>query len=280
MRARRTSVPDVRATKRRTGNKALTMVTAYDEPSARIVDRAGVDLILVGDSLGNVVLGRDDTLAVTLEEMVHHTAAVAAAMPEALVTADMPWLSYHVSVEDSIRNAAALIRAGADCVKLEGGLSRIEVIEAIIHAEIPVMGHLGLTPQSVRAMGGFKVQGKSVAAADHLLLAARALESAGCFALVIEGVPRVVSAKITEEVSIPTIGIGAGPQTDGQVLVFHDLLGLSSSQPPRFVRQYVDLATIATEAVEHFVADVQTGEFPSIAESYGASEELETHFED
>jgi 3-methyl-2-oxobutanoate hydroxymethyltransferase len=265
--------------KRSDGDRALSMVTAYDEPSARLADAAGVDMILVGDSVGNVVLGREDTLDVTMDEMIHHTKAVIAARPSALVVADLPWLSYHVSVDDSVRNAAALIRAGADAVKLEGGVQRVSVIEAIIGAEIPVMGHLGLTPQSVRAMGGFKVQGKSVEAAEHLLASAKALEAAGCFAMVIEGVPEVLGTELTRISGIPTIGIGAGPHTDGQVLVFHDLLGLSASQSPKFVRQYADLGAIAIEALRAYVADVQEGRFPSENESYGASQALSEHLE-
>jgi 3-methyl-2-oxobutanoate hydroxymethyltransferase len=279
MNARRLSVPQIRAMKRRRGDAALTMVTAYDEPTARIVDAAGVDMILVGDSVGNVVLGRPDTLSVTIEEMVHHTAAVAAAQPSALVVADMPWMSYHVSIEESVRNAASLIRAGADAIKLEGGMQRLSVIEAIIHAEIPVMGHLGLTPQSVRAFGGFKVQGKSVEAAHHLLSSAKAIEAAGCFAMVIEGVPDVLGTEITKASTVPTIGIGAGADTDGQVLVFHDLLGLSGAKPPKFVRQYVDLADIATQALKAYVADVHQGAFPDVTETYTASEELTTHLQ-
>jgi 3-methyl-2-oxobutanoate hydroxymethyltransferase len=263
--------------KRSHGARAISMVTAYDEPSARIADAAGVDVILVGDSLGNVVLGREDTLSVTMEEMVHHTKAVATARPAALVVADLPWLSYHVSREEAIVNAAALIRAGADAVKLEGGFQRVEVIEAIIDAEIPVMGHLGLTPQSVRAMGGFKVQGKSVEAAEHLLASVKALETAGCFAIVLEGVPEVLGTELTRACLVPTIGIGAGPNTDGQVLVFHDLLGLSSTKSPKFVRQYANLAEIATQALRAYVADVQGGNFPTEAESYGASQALSDH---
>ena len=279
MNARRLSVPQIRAMKRRRGDAALTMVTAYDEPIARIVDAAGVDMILVGDSVGNVVLGRQDTLSVTIEEMVHHTTAVAAAQPSALVVADMPWMSYHVSIEESVRNAASLIRAGADAIKLEGGMQRVSVIEAIIDAEIPVMGHLGLTPQSVRAFGGFKVQGKSVEAAHHLLSSAKAIEAAGCFAMVIEGVPDVLGTEITKASTVPTIGIGAGADTDGQVLVFHDLLGLSGAKPPKFVRQYVDLADIATQALKTYVADVHQGAFPDATETYSASEELTTHLQ-
>jgi 3-methyl-2-oxobutanoate hydroxymethyltransferase len=250
------------------------MVTAYDEPSARIVDAAGVDLLLVGDSVANNVLGYEDTLHVTIDDMVRHTAAVARANPRGLVVGDMPWMSYHLTVHDAVRNAAALVRAGARAVKLEGGRSRLAVIEAIVAAEIPVMGHLGLTPQSVLAMGGYRVQGKSADAAGALLDAAKALDTAGVFAMVLEGVPDVVAAAVTEAVDVPTIGIGAGAACDGQVLVFHDLLGLGSRTPPKFVRRYADLAGLATSAVAAFAADVRAGTFPDDTESYHASEDL------
>jgi 3-methyl-2-oxobutanoate hydroxymethyltransferase len=255
------------------------MVTAYDEPTARLADAGGVDMLLVGDSVGNVVLGHADTLSVTIDTMAHHIAAVAAARPEALIVGDMPWMSYHVDVADSVRNAARLVRAGAACVKLEGGLNRVPVIRAIIDAEIPVMGHLGLTPQSVRAMGGFKVQGRSTDAADAIREAARAVEAAGAFAMVLEGVPDLLGARITEDTSIPTIGIGAGSATDGQVLVLHDLAGLGAHQPPKFVRRYADAGALITEAVATYVADVQSGAFPSEAETYATSEELQAHLE-
>ena len=255
------------------------MMTAYDEPTARLVDAGGVDLILVGDSLGNVVLGHEDTLLVTVDDMVHHTAAVAAARPAALIVGDLPWLSYHVTVEEAVRSAAALIRAGADAVKLEGGANRLEVIDAIIDAEIPVMGHLGLTPQSVRAFGGFKVQGRSADAADVIRQDAAALERAGCFAMVLEGVPDALGAAITAERSIPTIGIGAGPGTDGQVLVFHDAMGLGAARPPKFVRQYLDGAALITAAVAAYVEDVRTGDFPGAAESYATSDDLRDHLD-
>jgi 3-methyl-2-oxobutanoate hydroxymethyltransferase len=264
------SVPSLRARKVRDGAVPIVMVTAYDEPGARIVSEAGADIILVGDSVANTVLGYEDTLSVDIDVMAHHTAAVARAKPHSLILGDMPWMSYHVSVEEAVRNAAVLIRAGAQAVKLEGGRARLPVIEAIIRAEIPVMGHLGLTPQSVLAMGGFRVQGKSADAASALLDAAKALSAAGCFAFVIEGVPDVVGAAVTEAIDVPTIGIGAGPACDGQVLVFHDLLGLGRRKPPKFVRQYADVGRIATEAIAAFAADVRSGTFPSDAESYHA----------
>ena len=262
------TVPSIRTRKRRDGATPIVMVTAYDEPGARIVSDAGADIILVGDSVANTVLGYEDTLHVDIDVMAHHTAAVARARPRSLVLGDMPWMSYHLSPDDAVRNAATLVRAGAQAVKLEGGRARLPVIEAIGRAEIPVMGHLGLTPQSVLAMGGFRVQGKSADAATALLDAAKALSAAGCFAFVIEGVPDVVGAAVTEAVDVPTIGIGAGPACDGQVLVFHDLLGLGSRTPPKFVRQYADVGRIATEAVAAFADDVRTGRFPSDAESY------------
>jgi 3-methyl-2-oxobutanoate hydroxymethyltransferase len=252
------------------------MVTAYDEPGARIVSEAGADIILVGDSVANTVLGYEDTLHVDIEVMAHHTAAVARARPRSLILGDMPWMSYHVSEAEAVRNAATLVRAGAQAVKLEGGRARLGVVEAIIRAEIPVMGHLGLTPQSVLAMGGFRVQGKSVDAATALLDAAKALAAAGCFGFVIEGVPDVVGAAATEALDVPTIGIGAGPACDGQVLVFHDLLGLGDpGRPvPKFVRQYASLGQLATEAVASFADDVRSGAFPGEAETYHGPEGL------
>lgn len=271
------TVPAVRGTKRRDGAEPLVMVTAYDFPMAALMDAAGVNVILVGDSVANVVLGYEDTLQVTIDDMAHHVGAVARARPRALVVGDMPWLSYHLGPEDAVRNAARLIRAGAGAVKLEGGRVRVPVIEAIVAAEIPVMGHLGLTPQSVHAMGGYRVQARTADAADALLDEAKAVVAAGCFAVVLEGVPDVVAATVTHALDVPTIGIGAGPNCDGQVLVGHDLLGLSvGRRPPKFVRQYVDLAAEITAAVETWAHDVREGRFPGEAESYGASPELKT----
>jgi 3-methyl-2-oxobutanoate hydroxymethyltransferase len=262
------TVPAIRARKRRSGSEPIVMVTAYDAPGARIAEAAGVDIILVGDSLANVVLGHEDTMQVDVAVMAHHVAAVARAKPAPLVVGDLPWLSYHVSVEDTVRNGALLVRAGAQAVKLEGGRQRLPMVEALLAAEIPVMGHLGLTPQSVLAMGGFKVQAKEQAAAEALLLDAKALAAAGCFAIVLEGVPDVVAARVTDEVDVPTIGIGAGPACDGQVLVFHDLLGLRTGTPPKFVRQYADLHAVAVEAVGRWAADVRSGAFPDDSETY------------
>jgi 3-methyl-2-oxobutanoate hydroxymethyltransferase len=261
------TVPALRSRKRRNGDTPIVMVTAYDEPGARIVSEAGADIILVGDSVANTVLGYPDTLHVDIDVMAHHTAAVARAAPHCLILGDMPWMSYHLSAEEAVRNAATLIRAGAQAVKLEGGRARLPVVEAIIRAEIPVMGHLGLTPQSVLAMG-YRVQGKSVDAASALLDAAKALAAAGCFGFVLEGVPDVLGAAVTEQLDVPTIGIGAGPACDGQVLVFHDLLGLGKGTPAKFVRQYADVGRIATEAIAAFAADVRSGNFPGDAETY------------
>ena len=262
------TVPAVRDRKVADGADPLVMVTAYDAPGARIADEAGVDLILVGDSLAMVVLGYEDTLQVTIEDMAHHTAAVARVKPKALVVGDLPWMSYHVSTEDTVRNAATLIRAGAQCVKLEGGRKRLPMIEALVAAEIPVMGHLGLTPQSVHAMGGFKVQGKEAEAALQLVAEAKALAHAGCFALVLEGVPDVVAAMVTAAVDVPTIGIGAGRHCDGQVLVYHDLLGIEDRVAPKFVRRYADLKGDAVRAMAAFADDVRSGAFPNDDESY------------
>jgi 3-methyl-2-oxobutanoate hydroxymethyltransferase len=250
------------------------MVTAYDEPGGRLASAAGVDLILVGDSLGNVVLGHENTLRVTTDDIAHHTAAVVSARPSAHVVGDLPWMSYHVSTAETVHNAAQIIRAGAQSVKLEGGRNRVAMIEALVNAEIPVMGHLGLTPQSVLAFGGFKVQGKTKSAVEALIDAAHAIEDAGVFALVLEGVPASVGAQVTEAVNVPVIGIGAGPDTDGQVLVWHDLLGLGATTPPKFVRQYADLNAVITGAIAQYVADVRGGSFPSENETYPTPSEL------
>lgn len=266
--------PSIRARKRRGGSAPIVMVTAYDEPGARFASAAGVDMILVGDSLANVVLGQENTLAVTVDQMCHHVRAVAAAKPEAHVVADMPWLSYHLGADDAVRNAAALVRSGAHSVKLEGGLNRLAVVRAILDAEIPVMGHIGLTPQSVMAMGGFKVQAKTVEAAALLTDSARRLEDEGVYAIVLEGVPSIVGRRITEALEIPTIGIGAGPDTDGQVLVFHDLLGMTNRTPAKFVRRYGDLGTLITDSIARYAADVRSGAFPNESEAYANPEEL------
>jgi 3-methyl-2-oxobutanoate hydroxymethyltransferase len=262
------TAPLVRARKVRDGADPLVMVTAYDAPGARMADEAGVDLILVGDSVAMVVLGYDDTLSVTVDDMAHHVAAVARAKPRSLIVGDLPWMSYHVSPEETVRNAAALIRRGAQAVKLEGGAKRVPMVDAIVDAEIPVMGHIGLTPQSVHAMGGFKVQGRKSEAALRLVDDAKALQHAGCFSIVLEGVPDAVAAMITDALDIPTIGIGAGPRCDGQVLVFHDVLGIEDRVAPKFVRRYASLKDDAVAALAAFADDVRTGRFPDDAESY------------
>jgi 3-methyl-2-oxobutanoate hydroxymethyltransferase len=266
------TAPDIRARK---GGPKISMVTAYDHPGAVIADRAGMDIILIGDSVANVVHGMETTLEIGLDEIVLHTRAVKRARPNALVVADMPWLTFHLGPEDTVRNAGRLVReGGAEAVKLEGGRKRLPVIEAILDAEIPVMGHVGLTPQSVHTMGGFKVQGKVVDAAREMIEDAKALSDAGCFSIVLEGVPDMLGDLITKEVDAPTIGIGAGPKTDGQVLVFHDVLGLGSGHYPKFVRPYANLADDAVAALERFKADIESGSFPADEESYHISDEV------
>jgi 3-methyl-2-oxobutanoate hydroxymethyltransferase len=249
---------------------------------AAIADQAGADIILVGDSVTDNVLGFSDTLAATIDIMVHHTAAVTRAQPASLVVADMPWLSYHVSVSEAVHNAGRLIREGrADAVKLEGGRKRLPVVEALLAAEIPVMSHLGLTPQSVRAMGGYRVQGRQANLARDLLEDARALAAAGVFAIVLEGMPDVLARTITEVVPVPTVGIGAGPGCDGQVLVLHDALGLHlNRRGAKFVRPYANIAEIAVGALQAFFADIQSGSFPSDAESYHMDAETARVFQE
>jgi len=259
----------------RKGGPKIAMVTAYDFPGAMIADRAGMDIILIGDSVANVVHGMETTLEIGIDEIVLHTRAVKRAKPNALVVADMPWLSFHLGRDDAVRNAGRLVReGGAEAVKLEGGRKRLPVIEAILDAEIPVMGHVGLTPQSVHAMGGFKVQGKVVDAAREMIDDAKALSDAGCFSIVVEGVPDILGELITKEVDAPTIGIGAGSMTDGQVLVFHDVLGLGSGNYPKFVRPYAHLAEDAVAALESFKSDIQKGTFPGEDESYHVPDEI------
>jgi 3-methyl-2-oxobutanoate hydroxymethyltransferase len=273
------TAPAVRARKRSRGAQPLVMITAYDAPTAAIADEAGVDLILVGDSVADNVLGHPDTLGVTIEDMAHHVAAVARVHPRPLVVGDMPWMSYHVSVEESVRNAATLVRAGAGAIKLEGGARRLPVVRAILDAEIPVMAHLGLTPQSVHALGGYRVQGKVPEDAARLVADAEALAEAGCFAAVLEGVPDLLAEKVTAAIDIPTIGIGAGAGCDGQVLVMHDVLGLSSRTPPKFVRRYADLRSAAIDAVREFAGDVREGRFPGPDETYHATTALRESLE-
>ena len=267
------TVPVIKSMK---GKTPIGMITAYDYPSARVADAAGSDVILVGDSLGMVVLGYPDTLSVTVDDMLHHTRAAARGAKSALLVGDMPYLSYHISIEESVRNAGRFIRAGAHAVKIEGGKpQRIKTVEAILDAEIPVMGHIGLTPQSVNALGGFKLQGKGGDDARRLVDEALALEQAGCFSIVLEMVPAELAAIITERLSIPTIGIGAGPHCDGQVLVFHDLLGLYDGHTPRFVRQYAHVGDTMRTAIEQYLGDVREGRFPTDAESFHSANEDE-----
>lgn len=258
--AKRVTVPAIRAMK---SQQRIGMLTAYDYPSAKAVDTAGADIILVGDSLGMVVLGYPDTLSVTVDDMIHHTRAVARGVTHALIVGDMPYLSYHVSIEETVQNAGRFIQAGAQAVKIEGGKpSRIKTIESLIDAEIPVMGHIGLTPQSVNALGGFKVQGKGSEEAGRLIEEAIALEGVGCFSIVLECVPTELASFITERLTIPTIGIGAGPSCDGQVLVFHDVLGLYDEMKPKFVRQYAHLGEEMQKALTAFLEDIRAGRFP------------------
>ncbi len=254
-----------------TNNKKITCLTAYDYAMGRLVDEAGVDVVLVGDSLGMVVLGYESTLPVTLEEMLHHTKAVRRGVQRALVVADMPYGTYHGEISDAVRNAMRFVKeAGAEAVKVEGGERRLELIAKLTEAEIPVMGHVGLTPQSVNAMGGYRVQGKTPVAAEQLLRDARAVEAAGAFAIVLEGIPRELAAEITRTVRIPTIGIGAGPDCDGQILVLHDVLGMTFAEAPKFARRYANVGEAISQAVREYCEDVQGGTFPSDAESYHA----------
>jgi len=271
MKTNKKSVPQIRAYKANEINPPIAMVTAYDAPGAHMASAAGVDIILVGDSLAMVVLGYDDTLSVTISDMAYHTKAVSRSKPDSLIVTDMPWMSYHTGVRDAVNNAAQLIRAGAEAIKLEGGANRVDVIKALVDAEIPVMGHLGLTPQSVHAFGGFSVQAKTREAAKKLLDDALAIEEAGVFSVVLEAVPDVVAAKATELLNIPTVGIGAGPHCDGQVLVFHDLLGLTFGHKPKFVRHYGSLGELGIKGLEGYVHDVKMRSFPSPDEGYQVS---------
>ncbi|MGE5455035.1 MAG: 3-methyl-2-oxobutanoate hydroxymethyltransferase [Methylocystaceae bacterium] len=255
--------------------KRITMLTAYDYSTATLVDEAGTDMILVGDSLGMVILGHETTLPVTMDDMIHHSKAVTRAARSSLVVGDMPFLSYHISVPEAVRNAGRFIQeAGCQAVKLEGGVERVPVIKAIIDAAIPVMGHIGLTPQSVNQMGGFKVQGKELESAQRLLNDAHALEEAGCFAMVLECVPAPLARRISEAVSIPTIGIGAGPGCDGQVLVINDMLGMYPKMSPKFVKKYVDLYPLIIEAIRMYNTEVEAGSFPGPEHCFAINEEL------
>jgi 3-methyl-2-oxobutanoate hydroxymethyltransferase len=252
----------------------ITCLTAYDYPTARLLDEAGVDVLLVGDSLGMVALGYDSTLPVTMEEMLHCTRSARRGTRHALLVADMPYGSYHDDPAAAVRNAVRFVKeAGAEAVKIEGGERRMHLISRIVDAEIPVMGHIGLTPQSVNAFGGFRVQGKTEEAGEQILRDARAVEAAGAFSIVLESIPRELAARITAELKIPTIGIGAGPDCDGQVLVIHDLVGLSFGHKPKFARQYANVGEIISRAAADYCRDVQRGSFPSDDESYHARHE-------
>jgi len=254
-----------------TNKKKITCLTAYDYPTARLMDEAGVDVVLVGDSVAMVVLGYESTLPLTMEEALHHTKAVRRGVQRALVVADMPFGTYQGDVNEALKNAVRFVKeAGAEAVKVEGGERRLELIARLTEAEIPVMGHVGLTPQSVNAMGGYRVQGKTAGGAEQLLRDARAVEAAGAFSIVLEGIPRELAAEITKSVRIPTIGIGAGPDCEGQILVLYDLLGLTFQEPPKFARRYANVGEMISQAVREYCGDVQSGSFPSDAESYHA----------
>jgi 3-methyl-2-oxobutanoate hydroxymethyltransferase len=276
-RPEKVSAPSLRASKER--GERLVCLTAYDYPTARIVDEAGIDVILVGDSLGNVVLGYGNTVPVTLDEMITHVKAVRRAVQRALLVADMPYGSFHTGADEAVKNALRLVKeGGAEAVKLEGGYKRVQLVKRLVDEEVAVMGHIGLTPQSINKLGAYRVQGKTATAARQLLDDARAMEDAGAFALVLEVVPREIARLITESISIPTIGIGAGVHCDIQVLVLHDMLGLSFGKQARFVRPYANLHQTITDAVTRFADDVRNGTYPSEQESYGlpaeAAEEL------
>ena len=253
----------------------LSMLTAYDYSTAKIEDESGINGILVGDSLGNVMLGYEDTVSVTMEDMIHHGAAVARGAKNALVVVDMPFMSYEVTVEEAVRNAGRLMKEGrAGAVKLEGGVRVAEQIRAIVKAGIPVMGHIGLTPQSINVFGGFKVQGKSEEAARALLADAKAVEEAGAFAVVIEAVPAALAQMITDAVSIPTIGIGAGAGCDGQILVYQDMLGMFSDFTPKFVKRYANVGEVMREAFANYAAEVASGAFPTEEHTYKIKDDV------
>jgi 3-methyl-2-oxobutanoate hydroxymethyltransferase len=276
-RPEKVSAPSLRSSKQR--GERLVCLTAYDYPTARIVDEAGIDIILVGDSLGNVVLGYGNTVPVTLDEILIHLKAVRRGVQRALLVADMPYGSFHTGADEAVRNALRLVKeGGAEAIKLEGGRKRVELVKRLVDEEISVMGHIGLTPQSINQLGAYRVQGKTALSARELVDDAKALEDAGVFAIVLEVVPREIAKMITESVSVPTIGIGAGVHCDIQVLVLHDMLGLSFGKQARFVRPYANLREAITEAVTKYADDVRNGTYPSHAESYSlpaeAAEEM------
>lgn len=259
---------------KKSNHKKITMVTAYDFPSARMAEEAGLDTILVGDSLGMTILGYDTTLPVTMDEMIYHTKAVTRGAPNTFVVGDMPFLSYHRSIEETITNAGRFLQeGGAQAVKLEGGQEQREKVRTLVEIGIPVLGHIGLTPQSVHQLGGFKVQGKGTSAAQKLIEDAKSLEEAGAFAIVLECIPAALATLVSQSVSIPTIGIGAGVGCDGQVLVWHDLLGISSGKLPRFVRQYANLHNEIIKALENYKKDVENSQFPEEKHSFAIDEE-------
>ncbi|HEY0367644.1 MAG TPA: 3-methyl-2-oxobutanoate hydroxymethyltransferase [Pyrinomonadaceae bacterium] len=266
-RPEKVSAPSLRLSKQR--GERLVCLTAYDYPTARIVDEAGIDIILVGDSLGNVVLGYGNTVPVTLEEILIHLKAVRRAVQRALLVADMPYGSFHTGDDDAVRNALRLVKeGGAEAIKLEGGHKRVQLVKRLVDEEISVMGHIGLTPQSINQLGAYRVQGKTASAAQQLIDDAKAMEDAGAFAVVLEVVPREIAKMITESISIPTIGIGAGVHCDIQVLVLHDMLGLGFGKQARFVRPYANLREVMTDAITRYAEDVRNGTYPSEAESY------------
>lgn len=253
----------------------ISMLTAYDYSTAKVMDQAGINSLLVGDSLGMVMLGYEDTLSVTMEDMIHHSQAVANGAKNALVVTDLPFMSYHASVSDAVYNAGRLMKEGrAAAVKLEGGEAFSDTIQAITRASIPVMGHIGLTPQSINAFGGFKVQGKTIEAAERILRDALAVEKAGAFAIVLEAIPADLAALITKRLTIPTIGIGAGNQTDGQVLVYQDMLGMYGDMQPKFVKRYAELGIDMTEAIQQYKAEIQQEEFPAPEHTFSIAPEI------
>jgi 3-methyl-2-oxobutanoate hydroxymethyltransferase len=260
------TIPDVLNMKPE--GRRISMLTSYDYPFTRIMDAAGVDIILVGDSAGVVVAGHDTTLPVTMDDMIYHTRAVRRADPRALVVADMPFMSYQTGIEDACRNCGRMIKeGGAEAVKIEGGMNMAHIIRAVSQIDIPVMAHIGLTPQSVHRMGGYKVQGRKEQA-ERIMEDAYAVQNSGAFAVVLEGIPAKLAAEITAELTIPTIGIGAGPACDGQVLVIHDILGLCEKYSPRFVKRYAELGPVISDAVKQYVAEVKSGEFPTEEHSF------------
>ncbi|HZV83334.1 MAG TPA: 3-methyl-2-oxobutanoate hydroxymethyltransferase [Geobacteraceae bacterium] len=265
--SKKTTVLDIQ--KMKVDGEKITMLTCYDYPFARIMDSCGIDMILVGDSAGVVVAGYDNTLPVTMDEMIYHTRAVMRANPKALVVSDMPFMSYQLDIVDARRNAGRLIKeGGSEAVKIEGGVNVAPVIRALVEIDIPVVAHIGLTPQSIHRMGGYKVQGKRVEQAERIMEDALAVEAAGAFAVVLEGIPQNLARRISESVAIPTIGIGAGPHCDGQVLVIHDILGLCEKYSPKFVKRYADVRELVAGAVSAYISDVRQGAFPTDEHSF------------